>query len=600
MSTSTNTDRPPAFVVNLEPPDPSTAAQRHIADMVKKGFISVSEASKRWAEETVTVEERTPSQAPSFESAEDPGAVQHSQPLSRLGSYIGMGIDGIRGASTTSSTRRTGPTPAAVPRGHPAAIIAHATVEDPWRMSQRPINRGTYVSTQHRGLYNEHAAAPSSWKRQYYTASMSVDQEIPPRLNRDLSSSSRLHDVFTFLFDTGSSNTWARSAYCRRLIKPWNSSRRDELYDDSDQLPLGPDIVVQPYNQIICDWPSSVPQLETDPRPEIWSLHLNRGLVNDRFHDARKSKSRDGLDVLTLSRENAEYAGEALYAAGPTALLTLQSKTDQCFFMDAYDWGTRSWDNGGPRFTFRFAAAYAVAVGFATFQCHGILGLSPEKPSQSVEGGIILFFHLVLQQRKSWAAFNTWPCAKIPNWSPDIAVFPFPGPNGELGWNVRVVEVRIIKPDEGLWGLRRYSIMSKYSTSFDVLLDTGTSISYLPHRLINALQAGMFGHTIRKVSEADSNASRPLFTVGPNQDMRTGLRLEFVFKGRYEGSRNVTVTVPFDPFVYTLSPNRIVPGRTPSNTTGERECLLWPTGAPSSTESVSLNILGLVCRSEWQ
>ncbi|OJT10282.1 hypothetical protein TRAPUB_13199, partial [Trametes pubescens] len=136
----------------------------------------------------------------------------------------------------------------------------------------------------------------------------------------------------------------------------------------------------------------------------------------------------------------------------------------------------------------------------------------------------------------------------------------------ELGWSVCVKEVRLSRFEKpllparfpvGKWVRREeWVVKEKYTEPFYVLLDSGCSLSFLPAKLINMFQKGIIGGVATPVTDnfrVEALLRNYLFMVPPAVSTDK-IKLEFVFAGTR--ANDVVVTVPTDPFVFTMNPHR--------------------------------------------
>lgn len=119
-------------------------------------------------------------------------------------------------------------------------------------------------------------------------------------------------------------------------------------------------------------------------------------------------------------------------------------------------------------------------------------------------------------------------------------------------------------------------------------------MSYLPPPLITALrqQIAPFSPVVELLQGNFISRHRPIFHV-PANFSSDDIHIQFVFQGKGTGAADVVVTVPVDPFVYTMDPYTRSQRRMSDRyyaSGAERESLIWP----GTANGANGDVLGLV------
>ncbi|KAI0365480.1 hypothetical protein BV20DRAFT_1056352 [Pilatotrama ljubarskyi] len=542
-----------SFIVLLIPPAAASAGDRHLADLYKRGSVSEDDLASLHASE-------------SAEAVQDEvGPWQYN--VQPAGSRDHAGLPDAGGG-------RAGQSFIGGEMRQPRLGVAHSPVTT----NEYPgVHTGTYVYGEQERVH--------AWRNQHYTVQVRVNQTIPAVTSGPHTTHS---DVVKMLVDTGSSATWIAATNHRAIIKQARFAPFPPLRTGTH--PSIAEVRIDPFGHIVTAWPvGDAP--DQDLRQPPWNRR-GRGMVNLGYHVTITQAAGISIETMDLRRS---IAGDIRYENDAAALLTLQPAPDNVRFMHLYDWGARSWQNGNLWFRYNFGIAYAVSARMVTNNFLGILGLSPadtckdafrDQPvtvapsflyalitqdvmasvvSASDKEGLVIFFGIRQPSfaqsgaplEESWMAYNR---------------------SRTLDWCIRVKSVSL---QQYSVPLGKYVVVATYDVPFLALLDSGTSVSYVPRELIESILVPLIGpnaaSSTRSVHFAPRKAS---FKVPPHVNSRH-FRLELVIEGRgISGPQDASVPVPVDPFVYTRRPGRGPDWYTDSGY--EREGLLWSnrTGAP--------------------
>ncbi|TBU27506.1 hypothetical protein BD311DRAFT_376620 [Dichomitus squalens] len=189
----------------------------------------------------------------------------------------------------------------------------------------------------------------------------------------------------------------------------------------------------------------------------------------------------------------------------------------------------------------------------------------------------------------SWMAFNTWPCGDAPSWSSRIGVIPRHFDHGARhvpAWKVWLRSLTFqpmgYREDGGiLEGWCRIVFTNRANPNgLRVLLDTGASISTLPHHAIQTMHSVLFKNegSVPVAQRGDPNWHT--YTVNELLSREGQVRYEF---GGYNGESPVIVLGPMQGFVYLKYPP-------PTIEQGTRfEGLIFPM-VPAETDVATLGV----------
>ncbi|KAI0672468.1 hypothetical protein C8Q78DRAFT_752940 [Trametes maxima] len=305
---------------------------------------------------------------------------------------------------------------------------------------------------------------------------------------------------------------------------------------------------------------------------------------HDYVNDPASGRPR-GLDPKAIT-------GQVKYQDGTRALLTLMRDKMDITIPQAYDWSNIS-RKSRLHLEYRLGVAYAVTDLVRKRRAGGILGLglgrwqtaflAPDlrrkeasdsfpaaliesngvREPQTGEAGIIFFFIMRLSGR-SYLALNQWPfpgAGKTPRWSLEIPVAQ------DAPWySVCLTNISFLQYSKtfGTWSIldrKEHGVRLgpyKLESPVNVVLDTGTSVSWMPASMVNYIRRHIFGHK-SNIDLANTKGNTGLLT-DPEPPYRVGRsttpnqwRIRFTFKGR----NNVPVEVdcPETPFLY----NNVLP-----------------------------------------
>ncbi|KAL1939439.1 hypothetical protein VTO73DRAFT_9995 [Trametes versicolor] len=296
-----------------------------------------------------------------------------------------------------------------------------------------------------------------------------------------------------------------------------------------------------------------------------------------------------GADGEWKMKEDAVVA-KLLYGNNAKAAVTLMEEARSFIIANTYTWPR--FEKNTLRVKFTPGVAYAVSKYFDDLPTDGLLGLEPSKYQTVYKGaggkrvspisfgyaltqgqalprpdngeeGIIYYLGF---RRKPWHAFlsyNRWPCVKpavrgstvktfqrsVPTWSADIPVV-----NGKERWQVRLMvmhfEYRYGEGAARFWERSKSRTYYFGEHGIEVLLDTGTSLSWLPPGLIEHFRLKVFPCPQNtEIHENQGRTSHLLSAAAPYVAtvIADDWRVTLGFQGRH--GNVVDVTLPINPFL---------------------------------------------------
>ncbi|KAH9859096.1 hypothetical protein C2E23DRAFT_34256 [Lenzites betulinus] len=207
--------------------------------------------------------------------------------------------------------------------------------------------------------------------------------------------------------------------------------------------------------------------------------------------------------------------------------------------------------------------------------------------------------------KENWMAINNWPLTKVPRWSRKIAVIPSEGDSTKYDhWKVKLVGMAIVKKGANRQaetipnGNLPISESAHDLSQCNVLLDTGSSLSYVPDRIIAHLRAlfpcsenttpsdqvmpAEAAAATTSGTSVTTNLTLPFVVPNSVQSSSKPLWIEYKFMGMTAGD-TVTVYGPVDPFLCCRNPH--IPKQR------FKEGLLWPFSTIPNRQDSSFDMI---------
>ncbi|KAI0761614.1 hypothetical protein BD413DRAFT_674381 [Trametes elegans] len=431
-----------------------------------------------------------------------------------------------------------------------------------------------------------HVATPhlsdtySDRRWQLYTMSVSMQQELPEREYRGTGRVVAPPSTFKMIVDTASNDSWVcglgyRIAHPRfGTENPFNQGATVLYALSRVNGEKTPTMEFQGY--------LSSPQSLPEPNREK-TVYVKHGYVGLR-------KSQDPREEFvpaetTLAKISYLDASEAFLVLAPDlSVISLNSW---------YKWGAKLRKASSMQFPFRFEVAIGVTreihmlpmdgiVGFGTlnyqksFPYYGRYGApslvqslsSSVRPPDTGNDGTIMYFALRIRRTltessafDNWIALNRWPLVQQVDWSAPILL-------SEIGvrkhmWSATIRKISVFLAGTQSSSSKRLAVYPDDdvadSDTIEVILDTGSAVSYVSPEFVEFLQKELFPtpenlglSTI--LVEQDRTTNYPPFMVPMAQFALEKWYLELEFVGTAEES--AVVQVPCDPFLATQNITR--------------------------------------------
>ncbi|OSD07116.1 hypothetical protein PYCCODRAFT_1464220 [Trametes coccinea BRFM310] len=166
--------------------------------------------------------------------------------------------------------------------------------------------------------------------------------------------------------------------------------------------------------------------------------------------------------------------------------------------------------------------------------------------------------------RESWVSWNRWPTT-IPRWCRPIPVLPFHVPSDGQSpfvlWIVPLIGLKLVSrrgggiyddvPNGDLWNVFQQGYPRRTGNTAEVVLDTGSSLSYVPSKIVDHLRDVLF--QCPENQTLGNSATSPPFVV-PNHMWRSSFHIEYKFEG-VNGSGPVVIRTEADRFLCAANPH---------------------------------------------
>ncbi|KAH9831539.1 uncharacterized protein C8Q71DRAFT_290245 [Rhodofomes roseus] len=314
---------------------------------------------------------------------------------------------------------------------------------------------------------------------------------------------------------------------------------------------------------------------------------------------------RNPVDPTLTNKEmedRGNIIGEITFQDGGVAQLALVRSPRTCILF-CYDWKREA--QSTVYLYWQFGAAFAVNQRVMRDPTSGILGLGPHGTQRAYESRsstpapptflevleqrlsrirttanrrgetIAIYFALRLSPDsetyrnhvprieypiQSWISFNGWPCTNEPQWNEKKIPICNPVPPDVKQWKVYLKRIKtfivspgVARPDlaaeTGWEGTTMNFVNAQRPSGLRILLDTGSSLSYLPSPYVEDLYVNVYKRTLPD----DVRTTR---VTPPLPDWVERRKVQVLYE--FEGKRGQSVEVygPFERFFYQESPTR--------------------------------------------